>query len=113
MSGCEGCAFKGLSRDLALLGLELGRLKTGTPPRLERAGIDADTPTDKLYIIEKDPETGEPTGTVRESAMRLVERVAEQLMFDACPPHDCLGHRSSHRMIGLNGQDPDESIDTV
>ncbi|MGI9329291.1 MAG: amidohydrolase [Gammaproteobacteria bacterium] len=44
---------------------------------LELAGIDADTPTDKNYIIEKDPVTGEPTGTVRESAMRLIEQVAE------------------------------------
>lgn len=44
---------------------------------LELAGIDADTPTDEYYVIDKDPTTGEPTGTVRESAMRLIEQVAE------------------------------------
>ncbi|MGI9342948.1 MAG: amidohydrolase [Gammaproteobacteria bacterium] len=44
---------------------------------LELAGINADTPTDEYIVIDKDPETGEPTGTVRESAMRLVEQAAE------------------------------------
>ena len=44
---------------------------------LELAGIDAETPTDDKYVIEKDAATGEPTGTVRESAMRLVEQAAD------------------------------------
>jgi len=45
---------------------------------LELAGIDASTHTDEKYIIDKDPNTGEPTGVVRESSLRLVEQVAEQ-----------------------------------
>jgi predicted amidohydrolase YtcJ len=45
---------------------------------LELVGIDADTVSDGLNIIEKDAKTGEPTGVVRESALRLVEKVAEQ-----------------------------------
>jgi predicted amidohydrolase YtcJ len=49
---------------------------------LELAGIDSETPTDMLYIIAKDPATGEPTGVVRESAMRLVEQAAEQPTAD-------------------------------
>ena len=33
-------AAEGLSEDLAVLGLEVGRLKTGTPPRLDKRTID-------------------------------------------------------------------------
>jgi len=39
---------------------------------LEIAGIDADTEDPPAGIIEHDPETGEPSGTLRESAMTLV-----------------------------------------
>ncbi len=39
---------------------------------LEIAGIDADTEDPEAGIIERDPETGEPSGTLRESAMTLV-----------------------------------------
>ena len=45
---------------------------------MELAGINADTPTSQLIVIEKDPETGEPSGTVREQAIQLVERVIPQ-----------------------------------
>lgn len=41
---------------------------------LEIAGIDGDTPDPPAGIIERDPETGEASGTLRESAMALVER---------------------------------------
>lgn len=40
---------------------------------LEIAGIDKDTPTSNTIVIVKDPETGEPTGTLREQAMQLIE----------------------------------------
>ncbi len=40
---------------------------------LELAGIDADTVNPEAGIIERDPETGEPSGTLRESAMMLVK----------------------------------------
>jgi len=39
---------------------------------LELAGIDADTPDPPQGVIERDPETGEPTGTLRDAAMDLV-----------------------------------------
>jgi len=42
---------------------------------LERAGINKDTPDPDGGRIEKDPETGEPTGTLRETAFKLVEDV--------------------------------------
>jgi hypothetical protein len=41
---------------------------------LEIAGIDADTANPAAGIIEHDPETGEPSGTLRESAMMLVKK---------------------------------------
>jgi predicted amidohydrolase YtcJ len=41
---------------------------------LDIAGIDRDTPNPPLGVIEKDTVTGEPSGTLRESAMGLVHR---------------------------------------
>ena len=45
---------------------------------MELAGITSDSPTSNLIVIEKDPNTGEPSGTVREQAIQLVERVIKQ-----------------------------------
>ncbi len=45
---------------------------------MELAGITAETETSQLIVIEKDFETGEPTGTIREQALQLVERVIPQ-----------------------------------
>jgi len=42
---------------------------------LERAGIDKRTPDPDGGRIDRDPQTGEPTGILRDAAMRLVERV--------------------------------------
>ena len=43
---------------------------------LELAGITADTPNPELGIIEKDPVSGEPTGTLREpAAMGLIKQI--------------------------------------
>jgi predicted amidohydrolase YtcJ len=41
----------------------------------ERVGITKDTPDPNGGLIERDPETGEPGGTLRETAMRLVANV--------------------------------------
>ena len=45
---------------------------------MELAGITAETPTSQLILIHKDPATGEPTGTIQEQAIQLVERVIPQ-----------------------------------
>jgi len=42
---------------------------------LERAQLSKDTPDPEGGRIERDPETGEPSGTLRETAFRLVESV--------------------------------------
>lgn len=46
---------------------------------LERAGIDADTPDPESGSIDRDPETGEPTGLVREKAMLAMGRAIPDL----------------------------------
>jgi predicted amidohydrolase YtcJ len=45
---------------------------------MELAEITAETPTSQLIVIHKDPATGEPTGTIQEQAIQLVERVIPQ-----------------------------------
>lgn len=42
---------------------------------LEQAGITGDTPNPSGGVIERDRDTGEPAGTLRESAMELVDSV--------------------------------------
>ena len=42
---------------------------------LHRAGITRETPDPDGGIIERDPDTGKPSGTLRETAMRLVDDV--------------------------------------
>ena len=55
---------------------------------LKRAGVTAMTPDPKNGRIERDPKTGEPTGTLREDAMNLVSKFL--------PPHT-----PADRMQGL------------
>ena len=45
---------------------------------MELAGITRDTETSQLIVIHKDPATGEPTGTINEQTIQLVERVIPQ-----------------------------------
>jgi len=42
---------------------------------LEKAGITKDTPDPDGGVIERDPDSGEPTGTLRETAMKLIDDV--------------------------------------
>jgi predicted amidohydrolase YtcJ len=49
---------------------------------LELAHISAFTPDPKNGIIERDPATGEPTGTLRETAQALVEAVAPEVTLE-------------------------------
>jgi len=48
----------------------------------EIAGIDAGTVDPKAGIIERDPETGEPSGTVREAAMSLFEEIIPPMTLE-------------------------------
>ncbi|MGD0538003.1 MAG: tRNA uridine-5-carboxymethylaminomethyl(34) synthesis enzyme MnmG [Verrucomicrobiia bacterium] len=86
-------AATGLSASLKELGLELGRLKTGTPPRLNRRSIDfskmeaqhGDEPVpyftywrDDLFHVEHPPLAGEPSG-IRYPPGSILERLRGQL----------------------------------
>ncbi|MEM9258176.1 MAG: amidohydrolase [Bacteroidota bacterium] len=50
---------------------------------LEMSGVTAETPDPKNGRIERDPVTGEPTGTLRETAMRLTYSVLPERGDDA------------------------------
>jgi predicted amidohydrolase YtcJ len=58
-----------------LLGSGDGHSSWVNSKALEMAGITNDTPDPEGGIIERDPKTGEATGTLRESAAGLVSRV--------------------------------------
>ena len=45
---------------------------------MELAGINKDTETSQLIVIHKDLTTGEPTGTINEQTIQMVERVIPQ-----------------------------------
>ncbi|UCE92900.1 MAG: amidohydrolase family protein, partial [Flavobacteriaceae bacterium] len=45
---------------------------------LELAGITKDTQTNQLIVIHKDKDTGEPTGTINEQTIQMVEKVIPQ-----------------------------------
>ena len=45
---------------------------------LELAGINTESPKDTLSLVDRDPNTGRPTGVVRGSVRALVERAASQ-----------------------------------
>ncbi len=49
---------------------------------LELAGITAETPDPPKGVIERDPETGEPTGTLRETARAPIEALLPQSSFE-------------------------------
>ena len=73
---------------------------------MELAGITAETETNQLIVIEKDA-GGEPTGTVREQALQIVERVIPQASAEeyAGPIEDVFDMFLSY---GITAQSPAE-----
>jgi tRNA uridine 5-carboxymethylaminomethyl modification enzyme len=101
---------KGLSGCLARLGLELGRLKTGTPPRLHRDSIDFtqfaiqsgdDPPAPFSYLNEYGSKTG--TGTVFPLWRPPLEQVCCYLGATNQAIHDII-RANLHRAPMYSGQ---------
>jgi predicted amidohydrolase YtcJ len=53
---------------------------------LELAGITKETPQTEKFIFDADPDTGEPSGTVREFAMGAIERVIQRAAPEVYAP---------------------------
>jgi len=70
---------------------------------LELLGITAESKQDNKYIWDVDPETGEPTGTIREYAMSLVEQALEPTEAGRIAPQlrDTMESFSSHGFTSL------------
>lgn len=66
---------------------------------LARAGIAAETPDPEDGEIERDPETGEPTGILRGAAVNLVQRVVPSRPFE----QRLMEARTALRRLAENG----------
>ena len=66
---------------------------------LARAGISAGTPDPSNGVIERDAQTGEPTGILRENAIELVDKVIEQPGLN----ESCEATREAMRLAWANG----------
>ncbi len=59
-----------------------GHMGLANSPALAIAGITKDTPSPEGGLIVKDPETGEPTGILKDNAMNLIWRVLPEPTAD-------------------------------
>lgn len=64
---------------------------------LEIAGIDAATEDPPAGIIERDPDSGEPSGTLREAAANLVEQYVPELSVEQRTAKASAGARFANR----------------
>ena len=78
-------AARGLSGCLAKLGLELGRLKTGTPPRLHRRSID-------FSAFELQPGDDEPAPFSYRNEFRGVKIENGRSRMECCDPRSSILH---------------------
>ena len=94
---------EGLSGELVRLGLELGRLKTGTPPRLASEGIDWDS-------MEAQPGDAQPTPFSFATDVLSQKRPARSLRRVVKPPIDtvqvemdivAVRRRMAHSQLGV------------
>ena len=94
-------ASTGLSADLKRLGFELGRLKTGTPPRLRAATIDW-----KAFEVQPGDATPRPFSFLHEYAQNWtppLEQVPCHIGHTTPAAHDLIRH-NLHRAPMFSGQ---------
>jgi tRNA uridine 5-carboxymethylaminomethyl modification enzyme len=105
-------AAKGLSGCLARLGLELGRLKTGTPPRLHKDSIDFsrfepqagdEPPVPFSYLNEYGAETGRGTVSTRAAWLPRLPQVCCYLSATNEAIHEVI-RANIHRAPMYSGQ---------
>jgi tRNA uridine 5-carboxymethylaminomethyl modification enzyme len=105
-------AAKGLSGCLARLGLELGRLKTGTPPRLHKDSIDFsrfepqagdEPPVPFSYLNEYGAETGRGTVSARAAWLPRLPQVCCYLSATNEAIHEII-RANIHRAPMYSGQ---------
>ncbi len=68
----------------AMMRSEDGHSLWANTAALRLAGVTAETPDPRNGVIERDIASGEPTGTLREGAMQLVQRVFPPYTVDQC-----------------------------
>jgi predicted amidohydrolase YtcJ len=80
---------------------------------LELAGITRDTPNPEGGVVDKDPETGEPTGILKESAQRLVRKVLPETTRDDRLRAIRAGIEEAHRLGITSVQNADGSLESL
>ncbi|MDZ7311992.1 MAG: amidohydrolase [candidate division KSB1 bacterium] len=79
---------------------------------LQAAGITKDTPEPSLGRIERDPNTGEPAGTLREAAMELVRKLLPEYTAEDCLDGLRRGLEMANRfgIVSFQEADADEKL---
>jgi predicted amidohydrolase YtcJ len=82
---------------------------------LERAGITKQTPDPPGGEVDRDPQTGEPTGVLKERAMEIVERAAGPASLDERIEGILAGAQRLHRLgiVGVHTPEKEHGLSAL